>query len=152
MQAIFKNKVLLQKFPGKGGWTFAALDALIEKSNRHFGMLKVKGTIDDFKFEQYNLMPMGDGRLFLPVKKAIRQTIRKEAGDWVDVELFLDTSDVELPMIILDCLKEDPTALVKFQQLSPTIQRRHIEHIMAAKTDEIIANRIADLMQKVNEE
>ena len=91
MQAIFKNKVLLQKFPGKGGWTFAALDALIEKSNRHFGMLKVKGTIDDFKFEQYNLMPMGDGRLFLPVKKAIRQTIRKEAGDWVDVELFLDT-------------------------------------------------------------
>lgn len=151
MQAIFKKKVLLEKFPGKGGWTYAALDALYEKSSRHFGMLRVKGSIDHFAFEQFNLMPMGDGRLFLPVKKAIRQTIRKEAGDWVEVELFLDTSDVELPMIILDCLKEDPTAMVKFQQLSPTIQRRHIEHIMAAKNDETIANRIADLMRKVKD-
>ncbi|MBK7789024.1 MAG: DUF1905 domain-containing protein [Saprospiraceae bacterium] len=149
MQAIFKNKVLLEKFPGKGGWTYAALDTLYEKSSRHFGMLRVKGTIDHFAFEQFNLMPMGDGRLFLPVKKAIRQAIRKEAGDWVEVELFLDTSDVELPMLILDCLKEDYEALVHFQQLSPSIQKRQIEHIMAAKKDETIAKRITDLMSKL---
>lgn len=94
-------------------------------------------------------MPMGDGRLFLPVKKAIRQAIRKEAGDWIEVELFLDTLDVELPMLILDCLKEDYEALVHFQQLSPSIQKRQIEHIMAAKIDETIAKRITDLMSKL---
>ncbi|MBK7010185.1 MAG: hypothetical protein IPH36_16895 [Saprospiraceae bacterium] len=46
-------------------------------------------------FEQFNLTPMGDGRLFLPVK-GHSSSLRKEAGDWVEVELFLDTSDVEL--------------------------------------------------------
>lgn len=146
MKPIFKNKVLLGKFPGKGGWTYAALDALYEKSNRHFGMLSVRGSIDHFSFEQYNLMPMGDGRLFLPVKKAIRKAIGKEAGDWVEVELFLDTSAVVLPDIILSCLEEEPTLLLAFNQLSASIQKKHIEHILAAKNDVHMADRIAALM------
>jgi hypothetical protein len=41
----------------------------------------VRGTIDDFEIRKYHLMPMGNGKFFLPVKAEIRKKIKKEAGD-----------------------------------------------------------------------
>ena len=49
-------------------------------------MVRVRGTIDGHPFES-SFMAMGDGRHMLPVKTAVRDAIRKQAGKRVTVQL-----------------------------------------------------------------
>jgi len=58
---------LLQKMPGKGGWTYVMLPEISSDKHTHFGLVKVKGTIDNYEIDNYNLMPMGNGNLILSV-------------------------------------------------------------------------------------
>jgi hypothetical protein len=40
---------------------------VVKGKNAPFGWVKVKGSIDGIEFNKYHLMPIGGGRLFLPV-------------------------------------------------------------------------------------
>jgi hypothetical protein len=40
---LVENKYLLQKIPGKGGWTYAAIPEVLKSKNTPFGWVKVKG-------------------------------------------------------------------------------------------------------------
>ena len=62
----------------------------MQDKSKPFGWVKVKGTIDGVPFNKYHLMPMGNGKLFLPVKSEIRKKIKKVAGDSVHVILYPD--------------------------------------------------------------
>ena len=79
--------VLLQKFPGKGGWTYAELPEFAQNPDNPFGWLTVSGSIDGFVLEKVKLMPMGDRKLFLPVKAEIRKKIKKEVPLFFNFEL-----------------------------------------------------------------
>ena len=59
------QKYLLEKFPGKGGWTYAKIPEIKPEKNNPFGWLCVNGFIDDYEIKNYHLMPMGNGGLFL---------------------------------------------------------------------------------------
>ena len=75
----------LQKSPNKGGWTYVVWP----ESAKFFGtrgLVKVEGSIDGRPFRS-SFMAMGDGRHMLPVKGEIRQTIGKEVGETVTVQL-----------------------------------------------------------------
>jgi hypothetical protein len=74
-QPVVDRICVLQKFPGKGGWTYAEIPELLQNKNTAFGWVTVKGSIDSFEINQYKLMPMGNGKLFLPVKASIRKKI-----------------------------------------------------------------------------
>jgi hypothetical protein len=97
MKPLVNKKYKLEKFHGKGGWTFARLPDLTNNKKNPFGWVKVRGTIDDFEIRKYHLMPMGNGKLFLPVKAEIRKKIKKEEGDYVHVILFPDDEPLEVP-------------------------------------------------------
>ena len=75
---LVDKEYLLEKFQGKGGWTFARIPEIAQNKNSPFGWVKVRGTIDNFEIKNYNLQPMGKGSLFLPVKAEIREKIRKK--------------------------------------------------------------------------
>ena len=60
---LVNNHYLLEKYPGKGGWTYAAIPEIKQNKNAPFGWVKVKGSIDDFELKQYKLMPMGNGKI-----------------------------------------------------------------------------------------
>ena len=70
---LVDNEYILQKFPGKGGWTYAAIPEVLQNKNNPFGWAKVNGTIDGFELKHYKLMPMGNSQLFLPVKSELRK-------------------------------------------------------------------------------
>ena len=36
----------LEKFQGKGGWTYARIPEIIQDKKAHFGWVKVRGSID----------------------------------------------------------------------------------------------------------
>jgi len=105
MKLLAEGKFLLERFPGKGGWTFVKFPEEIISTSKAFGMMKVSGSIDDFPFEGKHLMPMGNGYIFLPIAKPIRTKIGKEKGDIVVMRLFkVDVPD-QLPQEIIDASK-----------------------------------------------
>jgi len=78
MMPLVDKKYKLEKFPGKGGWTFARIPEILQDKTKPFGWVKVRGTIDGYEIKKYNLMPMGDGMLFLAVRAEIRKKINKK--------------------------------------------------------------------------
>lgn len=75
---LVDKEYLLEKFQGKGGWTFAKIPEITQNKNTPFGWVRVRGTIDHFEIKNYKLQPMGNGNLFLPVKAEIRKKLNKK--------------------------------------------------------------------------
>ncbi len=148
MVPLVDKDYLLEKFPGKGGWTFAAIPEILQDKHAHFGWVRVKGSIDGIQFDKYHLMPMGNGQLFLPVKAAIRKKIKKEAGDYVRVILFADNENPVIPDYLIECLKDEPNAYKYFQNLSDEEQIAIIKYIESVKLESTRADRIAKLINE----
>jgi hypothetical protein len=146
---LVNKKYLLQKYPGKGGWTYAAIPEVLQNPKAPFGWVKVKGSIDGVAIKNYKLMPMGNGKLFLPVKAEIRKKIGKKEGDWVHVILYADDAPLEIPDELLDCLKAEPDIHQKFLSCTEGQQKEFIDRIYAAKKDETKVLRITELMRKL---
>jgi len=141
---------LLEKFPGKGGWTYAKIPEILQNKNNPFGWVKVRGFIDDYELKQYKLMPMGNGKLFLPVKKEIRKRIKKEAGDYVKIRLYADSSKVEIQEEIIDCFKNEPQEIYKtFISFTEGEQKAYLDWIEDAKTDDTKVKRIVKMMERL---
>ncbi len=149
LKPLVNKRYRLERFPGKGGWTFAAIPAVLRDKHKPFGWVKVKGTIDGCEISKCSLMPMGNGKLFLPVKSDIRRKIRKEAGDLVHVILYTDQEPLEIPTEMLECLKYEPTALEFFHSLPESEQNAYIKWIYSAKREETKVDRIAKTVDRL---
>jgi hypothetical protein len=75
----------LQKGDNPGAWTCVVMNDVAELFGTR-GLVKIRGTIDGEPFISA-LMAQGDGTHRLPVRAAVRKTIRKEAGDTVRVRI-----------------------------------------------------------------
>lgn len=149
MQLIVEGTFLLERFPGKGGWTFIKLPDKIITTGKAFGMMKVSGTIDDFAFEGNHLLPMGNGSVFLPVAKPIRKAIGKEEGDAVQIKFFMEKIPDKLPQELIDCLNDDPGKLARFQKLPKSDQDYWIEYIYRMEDLDIRSARIIKLLDSL---
>lgn len=148
-EPLVNNDYLLEKFPGKGGWTYAALPEIPPDKHAHFGWVRVKGSIDSYTFRNYHLMPMGNGQLFLPVRAEVRKKIGKKEGDLVHVILYADLEPTEIPEELLLCLREDPQALKAFENLPDGEKKSIIDWIYGAKQEETRIERIAGMMNEL---
>ena len=140
---LVNKKYKLQKYPGKGGWTYTVIPEIPPDKRERFGWVKVKGFIDDFELKGYRLMPMANGKLFLPVRAEIRKKIKKEAGDWVTVVLFADTDPLFIPDDFLQCLRDEPKAYKTFHSFSESSKKYYIDWIYSSKKEETRIERIA---------
>lgn len=146
---LVDREYLLEKFPGKGGWTYAQIPEILQNKQSPFGWVRVRGTIDNFEIKNYNLMPMGNDKLFLPVKAEIRKKVKKEVGDYVRVTLYADNLPTEIPEELKLCLLEEPNAFETFQSYTNGEQKAFIEWIYSAKTDDTKIDRIAKTLDKI---
>jgi len=78
---LLNKKNILERFSGKGDWTYARIPKILAEKNTTFVTIKIRGFIDSYQIRKYHLMPMGNGVLMLPVKAEIRKKIKKEEGD-----------------------------------------------------------------------
>jgi len=147
---IVDKQYLLQKMAGKGGWTYAAIPEIQQDKQAHFGLVKVKGTIDDYEISDYHLMPMGNGILFLPVKAEIRKKIGKNEGEWVHIKLYSQNLPTVVPDDFLLCLQDEPTAHKKFNALSQKEQKSLLDWIYAVKNDDTKVERIVQTIDKLS--
>lgn len=146
---LVDKEYLLEKFQGKGGWTFARIPEIPQNRNTPFGWVRVRGTVDSFDIRNYNLQPMGDSCLFLPVKAEIRRAINKREGDYVHITLFADNSPPEIPEEFKLCLLDEPNAYEAFLNYTNGEQKTIIEWVYSAKTDTIKVERITKAIAKI---
>lgn len=151
MKPLVNKKYRLEKFHGRGGWTFARIPDIATDKKAPFGWVKVRGTIDDYEIKKYHLMPMGNGNLFLPVKAEIRKKIKKSEGDYVHVVLYPDNEPLEVPEEMLLCLQDEPAALKFFNSLSESEQKFYVEWIYSAKRSETKIDRLAKAINRLME-
>jgi len=147
---LVNAQYLLEKFPGKGGWTYALIPEILQDRHAWFGWVKVCGSIDNFKIKNCNLMPTGKGQLFLPVKASIRKSIGKQEGDWVSIILYADNGKTEIPDELMVCLQSDQEAMNKFLLLTEGDKKTIVEWIISAKKDETRVSRIAQTLNKLS--
>ena len=152
MKPLTDKLYTLEKYPGKGGWTYARIPEILQAKDTPFGWVRVRGSIDGYEIKNYHLMPMGDGKLLLPVRAEIRKNIRKKEGDVVHVVLYADDAPVEIPEELELCLLEVPHAMECFLGWSQGEQKRKMDWIYGAKKADTRANRILRLLEIIERE
>lgn len=140
---------LLQRFQAKGGWTYAFIPEIAPDPGVAFGWVRVTGTIDGHDLGPARLMPMGQGRLFLPVKAAIRKKIRKKEGDEVHIVLYRDTAPATVPEALQACLEDEPAALEAFRALPEPRRKTIAAYVAAAETPHQQTKRIVETLESL---
>lgn len=149
-QPIVNRIYFLEKFPGKGGWTYAVIPEIKPDPHAWFGWISVRGAIDEIELPRCKLMPKGDGQLFLPVNAAMRKKLKKQAGDEVRITLFHDDNPPQIPDELMACFElEPPEILTRFRNLSIDNQHNAIKRIMNAKQLDTRARRILELLNEL---
>ncbi len=150
MKLITEGTYRLEKFTGKGGWTYIKLPGELIKSGKAFGMMKISGEIDAYSFEGKHLLPMGNGYVFLPIAKPVRKIIGKEEGDEVEIRFYQDELPNGIPDELIDCLKDDPGKLELFHQLAQEDKETWISYIYSTEDIEAKSNRIIKLLNSLS--
>ncbi len=146
---LFKGKKLIERIPGKGGWTFIALPEVAENIDGKISMIKVKGKVDDCAIYSIHLMPKADGMLILPLNEYVRKQIGKRKGDVALVEIYEDHDDTPIPDELMECLEAEPECFEYFMSLSTSIKRNVIQYIYQAKKQETRDSRIMMYLRRM---
>ncbi|MES2795582.1 MAG: YdeI/OmpD-associated family protein [Bacteroidota bacterium] len=149
---LIDQKYLLEKFEGKGGWTFARIPDIKADKQNYFNWVKVKGTIDGFEISKYNLTSMGNSQMFLPVRAEIRKKIKKEAGDWVHIILYPDNEPLITPEEMWLCLEDEPKAMKFYQKITESERKHYIDWIYSAKMNQTKIDRMIKAIDRLARE
>lgn len=93
---LLDEALMLEKFPGKGGWTFVRLPEIKTPSGKPLGWDKVCVIFDEHEVSEMGLLSLGNGQRFLPVKAEIRKLIGKQAGDQIRLQIFARTIELNI--------------------------------------------------------
>jgi hypothetical protein len=148
-EKIFDKEIKLERFNGKGGWTYARISEPLPLKCNHFGYARVNGFIDHYELIDCALMPMGKGVKFIPVNATIRKQIKKQEGDLVHLVLFVNSSSISVPHDFIECLKDDPDAELNFKTYPEVEKQKYLTWIEAAAAEEDIVERMAKAIQKI---
>jgi hypothetical protein len=145
MKPLVDRDCLLDRCPGKGGWTFTPIPEVAPDPHAPFGWVRVRGSIDGVPIAGHHLMPgdHGSRQLFLSVRADIRRKIGKEAGDTVRVVLWRDDTPSEVPAELRLCIDDDAAAREFFDSLSEGEQQAWVKWIYSAKREQTRVERMA---------
>jgi hypothetical protein len=140
----------LQRPEGVGTWTYLTVPFDVLAAYGVKGQVKVKGTINGAFFRS-SLMPHGDGRHFLVVKKALRDQAQAAQGSVVKVSLDRDTDSraLSVPRDVKQALAANPLAAAAFKALPTSHQQEYVDYINAAKKDVTRLRHISTTMEKL---
>ena len=135
---------------GTGTWTYCSVPFRVEEQFGVKGQVHVKGTINGVEYQGI-LMPHGDGRHYLVVKKSLREAAKVKAGDIVKVVMEKDTQmrTVQIPDDLLVDLDMNTAAKEAYHKLSYSHQKEYVEWINDAKKLETRKNRINQAIEKL---
>lgn len=140
-------KAIILKFASKGdktGWTYVEvppdiIPKLKLKTKKEF---RIKGLIDDLKFERLATYPVGGGNFIIAINAELRKKLGKKQGAMVSIKFELDSSEALQSQELIDCLNEDPLALKQFNSLTLSHRNYFHRYVFTAKGQATRAGRI----------
>jgi Domain of unknown function (DUF1905)/Bacteriocin-protection, YdeI or OmpD-Associated len=145
---MIKFSTTILKFDQQGektGWTYIAIPAKIAQQLKPHTKksFRVKGKLDDFAIEKVALIPMGGGDFIMAVNAAMRKGMGKRKGATIKVSIEADDTPILVPAELLECMADEPEALLYFNSLPQGHRNYFTKWINSAKTDATKAKRIA---------
>jgi hypothetical protein len=114
-----------------------------------FGKVRapVKVTLNSYTYRS-TIFSMGDVTR-IPLRKSHREAAGLEGNEQITVKIALDTGvrDVEVPADLAKAFKTHRAAAKRWDALSYTHRREHVEAIVGAKKPETRARRIANALR-----
>jgi len=152
---VHSFKATILKFASKGektGWTYVLIpsDIIKKLSLKNKIGFRIKGLIDDVKFEKLSTYPIGDGEFIIAINGAMRKKLGKKEGASVAIKFEMDNSKALQSKELLKCLKEDPLAMEKFKTLTQSHQNYHHNYINTAKGADTKAGRIINVLNALH--
>ena len=147
---------VIKRFDAKGektGWTYIEVPehiAMQIKPGNKKGF-RIKGTIDSFRFEGFNLLPMGGGNFILPLNTPTRKAIGKKKGAIVSLSFEEDKNAYLLNADLIECMQDDPAAKAAFDLLPRSHQNYYSKWVDSAKTEDTKARRISMVIRGLAE-
>lgn len=144
-------KTIIQKYANKGektGWTYVEVpqDILLKLKRKDKKEFRIKGVIDDVKFERLATYPVGEGNFIIAINAELRKALGKKEGAMVSLKIELDRSEALQSPELITCLNEDPVAKKQFDALLLS-QRNYFHHyVYSAKGAATKAGRIFNII------
>ena len=141
----FKATILTFTRKGeKSGWTYIdiPLDIITKLKLKNRREFRIKGFIDDVKFERMVCFPVKDGSFLIAINGELRKKLGKKEGAMVTIKFEKDDSGALKSQELLDCLKEEPAAFEQFNSLTSSHQNYFHNYINSAKGADTKAGRI----------
>jgi hypothetical protein len=140
--------VTIHKFEKQGektGWTYIEIPADIAQQLKpgNKKSFRVKGKLDNYKIAGVSLLPMGGGSFIMAINGAMRKGTGKKQGAMLKVELEEDKKENQLNKEFMECLADEPQALVNFKAMPKSFQNYYSKWIESAKTEPTKTKRIA---------
>lgn len=152
MENMQINRVaLIEKFPGKGGWSYIIITEISPDFRDRFGQVKVTGTIDHYILENATVMPYGNGKFFLPLNANIRKQLQKQAGDTVLIKIYLSRSSKMDETDLKEILADEPNALSFYKDLPENEKSHYLKWINDTQNEEMQVERIAKIVNDLYE-
>lgn len=148
---MYSFKSIILKFANKGektGWTYVnvppdIITKLKLKTKKEF---RIKGLIDDVKFERMATYPVGNGNFIIAINAELRKKLGKKEEAAVSVKFELDTSEPLQSHELMECLNEDPVALKQFNSLLLSHRNYFHRYVFSAKGAATKAGRIVNVI------
>jgi hypothetical protein len=116
-----------------------------------FGKVRapVKVTLNGYTYRS-TIAAMG-GPPCIPLRTSNREAAKLAGGETLEVRLDLDTEkrEVKPPADLVKALKAAPPAWERWQELSYSHQREHVEALAQAKKPETRARRLASAVEAI---
>jgi hypothetical protein len=148
-------KSIIQKFATKGektGWTYVDIpqDIILKLKLKNKKEFRIKGAMDDVKFERLACYPIGEGNFIIAINAELRKKLGKKEGAVLSVKFELDNSEALKSQELLDCLNDDKIALKQFNSLLLSHQNYFHRYIYTAKGADTKAGRIVNTINAMH--
>lgn len=144
-------KAIIQKFASKGektGWTYIDIppDILKKLKLKNKKEFRVKGVMDDVKFDRLAAYPIGEGNYIIALNAEMRKKLGKKEGAMLSVKIDLDEAEALKSPELLACLEEDKIAKKQFESLLKSHQNYYHRYVYTAKGADTKAGRIVNVI------
>jgi hypothetical protein len=152
---VHSYKSIIQKFATKGektGWTYVDIpqDIILKLKLKNKKEFRIKGVMDDIKFERLACYPIGDGNFIIAINGELRKKLAKKEGAMLSVKFEIDSSEALKSQELLDCLNDDKIALKQFNSLLLSHQNYFHRYIYTAKGVDTKAGRIVNTINAMH--
>jgi hypothetical protein len=115
-----------------------------------FGKVRAPVTVTLNGYTYRSTIAAMGGPLCIPLRKSNREAAHLEGGETLEVRVALDTEarEIDPPADLVKALKA-AKAWPRWQALSFSHQREHVEHIIEAKKQDTRARRVASAVTMI---